>query len=110
MSGVPPLRLPVTVPPLARMVPLLVSFSLQFSEEPFGTVRVSPLLILRSSCKVTEPYTVPALPSKTMPLLLLPVGVGVGSVTEILDALIPPFLASTIAFSLTVRLVVAPVA
>ena len=45
-----------------------------------------------------------------MPLLLLPVGVGVGSVSEILDALIPPFLASTIAFSLTVRLVVAPVA
>ena len=103
----PPLRLSVTVPPLARMVPLLVSMPLQFSEEPDGTVRVSPAPMVRSFCNSTVPYTVPVLPSKTMPLLLLPVGVGVGSVSEIFNALIPPFLASTIAFSLTVRLVVA---
>ena len=101
------LRLPVTVPPLARMVPLLVRLPLALRLDPLGIVRVSSCSMVRLSSRVTSPYTVPFLSSKTMPLLLLPVGVGVGSVSEIFNALIPPFLASTIAFSLTVRLVVA---
>ena len=101
---------PFRVPPVFTIVPLLVRLLLVLRVDPSGMVRVSLLLISRSFCNSTLPYTVPSVPSNTMPLLLLPVGVGVGSVTVILDALIPPFLASTIAFSLTVRLVVALVA
>ena len=107
---VPLLSVPSSVPPLARIVPLLVRLPLLLRVDPSGMVRVSPWLMVRLSSRVTSPYTVPVLPSKTIPLLLSPVGVGVGSVSEILNALIPPFLASTMALSLTVRLVVALVA
>ena len=66
VSVVPPFR----VPPLTRMVPLLVNLLSQLSLEPSGMVRVSPLLMVRLSSSVTLPYTVPSVPSKTMPPLV----------------------------------------
>ena len=102
-----PMGVPSSLPPLSTVM-VLSSGTVRL--DPAGMVRVSPWLMVRLSSRVTLPYTVPSVPSNTMPLLFSPVGVGVGSVSEVLDALIPPFRASTMAFSLTVRLVVALVA
>ena len=62
-------------------------------------VRLSPSPISRSSCKVTLPYTVPWLSSKTMPVPLVET-----SSTKLVPEAIPP-LARTMALLLTFRLI-----
>src|SRR5699024_11444783 len=42
---------------------------ISFRLAPSSSVRLSPLPISKSSCNSTFPYTVPVLPSKTIPLL-----------------------------------------
>ena len=102
---------PSSLPPLSTMIlPLLVSLPLLLREESSGMVRVSPWLMVRLSSRVTSPYTVPSVPSNTMPLVLSVLPISTFGLTLTPLALIPPVLASTMALSLTVRLVVALVA
>ena len=85
---------PVRVPPFT-----ITSWLPVFKLAPSPMVRVSPSPISKSSCNSTLPYTVPILPSKTMPpVLSLPVSYWIGE--EELFA-IPP-LARTMALLLTV--------
>jgi len=55
----------VTVPLLVKVVP---DRTVRLASWPM--VRLSPSPMVMSSCKVTAPYTVPFLPSKTIPPLL----------------------------------------
>ena len=86
--------------PSSSMPPSTITlWPLAFRLAPSSSVRLSPSPMVMSSCKVTLPYTVPFLPSKTMPpVLSLPVSYWIGE--EELFA-IPP-LARTMALLLTV--------
>ena len=105
-----PPGLPVRLPPFSTMiVPLLVNLPLPLRAEPFGMVRLSPSPISKSSCKVTSPYTAPALLSERSRPKTIPTLSSVGDTPlrfQIYPAPIPPPLASTMALLLMVKVVV----